>query len=447
VKPDRPEKNQHGIIMTTGTMCKVCFLGLLLGISVLGTAGAGILPQGGEAQYELEFWESIKNSTHAEDYEAYLKAYPNGRFAPLARTRAARYAKSPVPAAPPEPPVETMDVQYEAASDVNVREQPSSRAKRVGTLKHGERVHVTGRTRDNNWYRIALAGGGTGYVYHAQLREPAAPPSPAKAPAPAPKPAAPVVASPEKPPAQAPVVAQRGGTFRDCDKCPEMVVVPPGSFVMGDNRGDRSERPAHRVTIGKPYAIGKYEITLAQWNACVQAEVCKAIASPAGTADNSPATNMSWTDAQRYVQWLSKQTGRHYRLPTEAEWEYAARAGTSSRYWWGEKMQAGKANCKDCGGEWSNTAPANVDAFPPNPFGIYGMNGGVWEWVEDCWHKDYDGAPTDGSAWAASDCRENVIRGGSWHLDSTYAHSASRFTYDTQVRYVDNGFRVAKTLP
>jgi formylglycine-generating enzyme required for sulfatase activity len=216
---------------------------------------------------------------------------------------------------------------------------------------------------------------------------------------------------------------------------------------MGDDRGDRSERPAHRVTISKPYAIGKYEVTLAQWNACVQAEACKAITSAAGLPDKSPAKDLSWTDAQRYVQWLSKLTGQNYRLPTEAEWEYAARAGTGSRYWWGETMQAGKANCKGCGGDWSNDMPANVDAFPANPYGLYGMNGGVWEWVEDCWYKSYAGAPTDGSAWTRSDCRENVIRGGSWRNDSTYAHSASRFTYDMQVRYLLNGLRVAKTLP
>ena len=109
-------------------------------------------------------------------------------------------------------------------------------------------------------------------------------------------------------------------------------------------------------------------------------------------------------------------------------------------------MQNGKANCKGCGGDWSNEAPADVDAFPANPFGLYGTSGGVWEWVADCWHKSYAGAPRDGSVWSESDCRENVIRGGSWRNDKTYAHSASRFTYDTGVRYILNGFRVAKSL-
>jgi len=328
-----------------------------------------------------------------------------------------------------------------------VRKEPSSRAALVGGLDRGDRVHVTGRTRDKSWYRVELADGTTGFVYHELIREPVAAPTPAPAPVAKPEPAAAASKPRPEPAAPAPVVVHQTGSVSDCDMCPDMVVLQPGSFSMGDNRGDRSERPAHKVTISKPYAIGKYEITLAQWNACVQAGACKAIASPAGSSDQSPATDISWTDTQRYVHWLSKLTGQDYRLPTEAEWEYAARAGTSSRYWWGEKMESGKANCKGCGGEWSNDAPANVDAFPANPFGIYGMNGGVWEWVEDCWHKSYHGAPADGSVWTSHDCRENVIRGGSWRNDSTYAHSASRFTYDTMVRYILNGFRVAKTLP
>jgi formylglycine-generating enzyme required for sulfatase activity len=426
-------------------------LSLLLGLFATGAATAGLLPRSGEAQYELEFWESIKNSTHAEDYKAYLQAYPDGRFAALARARAARYAESgssPTPV-PPAPPVEKMDVQYEAVSNANVRKEPTSRGELVGGLNRGDRVHVTGRTQDKNWYRIELAGGGTGFVYHELIRKPAALPSPPPARAPAPQsvttPA--TAATPGKAPVRTPVAAPATDGARDCENCPEMVVVQPGTFLMGDDHGDRSERPTHRVSISKPYAIGKYEVTLAQWNACVEAAACKAVNSTAGSPDKSPARDISWSDAQRYVRWLSQQTGQNYRLPTESEWEYAARAGTGTRYWWGEKMQSGKANCQGCGGEWSNDAPANVDAFPPNPLGIYGMNGGVWEWVEDCWHKTYDGAPTDGSAWTGYDCRDNVIRGGAWRNDSTYAHSASRYTYDSTVRYILNGFRVAKTLP
>jgi formylglycine-generating enzyme required for sulfatase activity len=438
--------------MMIRTRCTVWFLSLWLGLSTFGVATAGILPKDGEAQYELEFWESIKNSTHAEDYDAYLKAYPDGRFAPLAKSRAERYAKPGEPAAAqPASQIEVMDGQYRAITGVNVRKQPSLRADRIGDLADGERVHVTGRTRDGDWYRVELANGTPGFVYGQLLREIiTAAPAPAPAAAPEPQPAP--VAKPEPPavkPGSAPVpaVARRTENISECDSCPEMVVLQPGSFFMGDDRGDRSEKPAHRVTIAKPFAIGKYEVTVAQWTACVQAGACKAMAETTGLSDKLPARDLSWNDTQKYVRWLSKLTGQNYRLPTEAEWEYAVRAGTSSRYWWGEKMENGKANCKGCSDDWNNDAPASVDAFPPNPFGIYGMNGGVWEWVEDCWHKSYAGAPTGGSAWTSSDCRENVIRGGSWRNDSTYAHSASRFTYDTAVRYILNGFRVARSLP
>ena len=425
----------------------VCVLSVCLGLSGIGAATAGILPKDGEAQYELEFWESIKNSTHAEDYEAYLEAYPDGRFAPLARARAERYKGSePEPAKTPAPgpSLEDMDVYYVATTNANVRSQPTPRSERIGELDKGQRVHVTGRVRDKNWYRIDLAGGSSGFVFGELLREPpkTAPPTPK--PEPEPK-AAPTPAVVTPPAAPRPAVTAGAGS-KDCDSCPELVVLQPGSFVMGDDRGDRSERPAHRVNIGSPFAIGKYEVTLGQWNACVEAGSCRPITNTAGLSDNSPAKDLSWNDAQQYVRWLSKVTGHNYRLPSEAEWEYAARGGTSSRYWWGDSMQSGKANCKGCGGDWSNEAPADVDAFPANPFGLYGTSGGVWEWVADCWHKSYAGAPRDGSVWSQSDCRENVIRGGSWRNDKTYAHSASRFTYDTGVRYILNGFRVAKSL-
>ncbi len=425
----------------------VCVLSVCLGLSGIGAATAGILPKDGEAQYELEFWESIKNSTHAEDYEAYLEAYPDGRFAPLARARAERYKdSSPQPAQMPAPSVEDMDVYYIATTNANVRSQPTPRAERVGELDKGERVHITGRVRDKNWYRIDLAGGGSGFVFGELLREPRKTTPPAPAPKAAPKPKAPPTPAVRPPPVSRPTPSTAAPGSKDCEECPELVLLQPGSFVMGDDRGDRSERPAHRVSIGAPFAIGKYEVTLGQWNACVEAGSCRAIANTTGLSDNSPAKDLSWNDAQQYVRWLSKLTGHNYRLPSEAEWEYAARAGTSSRYWWGDSMQNGKANCKGCGGDWSNEAPADVDAFPANPFGLYGTSGGVWEWVADCWHKSYAGAPRDGSVWSESDCRENVIRGGSWRNDKTYAHSASRFTYDTGVRYILNGFRVAKSL-
>jgi formylglycine-generating enzyme required for sulfatase activity/uncharacterized caspase-like protein len=420
----------------------------------------GILPKDGEAQYELEFWESIKNSTEASDYEAYLEAYPNGRFAPLAKTRAERYKKASVtPEAPKQALIiEAMNVEYEVVSDANLRVDPSSTSAIVGELKKGSKIQITGRVQNSNWYQVKTPSGQTAYVFDKLVQEPAPKPTPAPKPAPpvakptpAPKPPPAVAKPPPAPkPAAAPVVAgtsKAGGeATRDCPDCPEMVVLPPGAFTMGDDRGHQSERPAHQVTIGYRFAIGKHEVTARQWNACVNAGGCRHKPEKTGPAENSPIRDVSWSDAQDYVRWLSKTTNQRYRLPTESEWEYAARAGTQSHFWWGDKMQPGKANCKDCGGSWDRDAPAEVDAFPANPFGLHGMNGGVWEWVADCWYKSHSGAPKDGSSREQPDCREHVIRGGSWRNDASYAHSASRFKYDTNVRYLLNGFRVAKTV-
>jgi formylglycine-generating enzyme required for sulfatase activity len=236
-------------------------------------------------------------------------------------------------------------------------------------------------------------------------------------------------------------------TFKDCDTCPEMIALPAGSFMMGSNGGDASEAPAHTMKIGFPFAIGRFEITAAEWKACFTAGGCDYRPKRKGMTATSPVHNLSWLDAEQYVQWLSKKTGKKYRLPSEAEWEYAARAGTKTAYWWGNAVGQGNANCKNCGGDWNRKRPAVVDAFAANAFGLQGMNGSVWEWVADCWFDSHKGAGHDGSARDRKDCQSRVLRGGSWRNDASYARSASRFNYDNDVRYVLNGFRVARSMP
>ena len=156
--------------------------------------------------------------------------------------------------------------------------------------------------------------------------------------------------------------------------------------------------------------------------------------------------NISWTDATTYVNWLSKKTGKVYRLPTEAEWEYASRGATQTRYWWGGETGTANANCRDCGGPWNRRAPADIGTYPANRFGLHDSSGGVWEWVSDCWYSSHAGAPADGSNRDARNCRLRVLRGGSWRNDASYLHSASRFKYDADVRYLVNGIRVARDL-
>ncbi|MCA1426537.1 MULTISPECIES: SUMF1/EgtB/PvdO family nonheme iron enzyme [unclassified Bradyrhizobium] len=218
---------------------------------------------------------------------------------------------------------------------------------------------------------------------------------------------------------------------------PEMIAIRGGSFAMGSN-DDPTERPVHQVTI-KPFSIGKYPVTVQEWNECAAAKACGFTATG---KDDAPVSNVSWTDAQQYVAWLAQATKKPYRLPSEAEWEYAARGGTQTKYWWGDKLQPGMAGCKDCG-ELAAEQPAKVGSFKPNPFGLYDMGGGIDQWVADCWHRTYQGAPSDGSARTSADCSSHVLRSGSWKNDSRYVRPSNRGGYDTGVRYPTHGFRIA----
>ena len=248
---------------------------------------------------------------------------------------------------------------------------------------------------------------------------------------------------------------QPGDRFRECDKdCPEMVVVPAGEFTMGSPPGEKgryeNEGPQHRVTIARPFAVSKFAVTFADWDACISVGGCpqeKGRAHDAGWGrGNRPVIFVSWDDAKAYVAWLSKMTGKSYRLLTEAEWEYAARAGTKTVYCWGDEIGKNNANCKGCGSEWlKGTAP--VGSFAPNAFGLYDMLGNVWQWVEDCYHDSYGRAPADGSAWTAGDCKTPVMRGGSWNQGPPVLRSASRSgAISTDFVSHNLGLRIGRTL-
>jgi formylglycine-generating enzyme required for sulfatase activity/class 3 adenylate cyclase len=258
----------------------------------------------------------------------------------------------------------------------------------------------------------------------------AMPKPPAAIPAP---PAEPKVALVSPPVSPAPPPPQRASVQE-----PEMISLRGGSFAMGSNE-DISEKPIHQVTI-KPFSISKYPITVREWNECAAAKACSFQASG---KEDAPVANVSWNDAKDFVTWLSGATQKSYRLPSEAEWEYAARADTQTKYWWGDQLQPGMANCKNCADAAGAEQPVKVGSFKANPFGLYDMGGAVDQWVEDCWHKSYQGAPTDGSAWSAGDCGSHVIRSGSWRNDARYVRSANRDYYDTSVRYPTHGFRIA----
>jgi formylglycine-generating enzyme required for sulfatase activity/ABC-type lipoprotein export system ATPase subunit len=234
--------------------------------------------------------------------------------------------------------------------------------------------------------------------------------------------------------------ASAGESFRDCEKCPELIELPGGTFDMGSG-DDATQKPVRKVGVG-PFALGRFPVTVGEWRICVEALACTY--QPAGD-DDEPVHNLSWKDAQQYVGWLSRMTRLKYRLPTEAEWEFAARARTTTRFWWGDQLLPSMANCKGCGEPYVSKAPTKVGSFPANPFGLYDMTGGVWQWVLDCWHPDYQGAPTDGSSWETPNCPERVLRGGSWLNDPRYVSTTTRNRYDADVRYPANGFRVARS--
>lgn len=381
----------------------------LTAVAWMPSATAGIMPKNSDEQYELSFWDSIKNSNYAADYEAYLKQYPNGRFAALAKTRLERIkAAAPAQAAPaarPEPKAEARSEPPKPAPP------PAATAKPPPAPAPATPAATANQPRTR-------AGGA---ISQGTVTPPAeGAPGPAR-------------------PAEA-----RAGESRDCPQCPVMIGLSPGAFTMGSNTSDPAEKPPHHVNVGHAFAIGKYEVTVEQWNACVDAGGCPRIATNPPEAKSAPARDISWDDAQQYVAWLSKSTGKSYRLPTEAEWEYAARAGTSGAFWWGDRMAKGNANCKDCGTPWSDAAPASVGSFAANPFGLHDMNGSVWEWVADCWHSSYKNAPTDGRAWDEPACTARVIRGGSWLEGASYMVSSTRFKYSSSVRQSQNGFRVVR---
>ena len=257
-----------------------------------------------------------------------------------------------------------------------------------------------------------------------------------------------------------------GRRFRDCAECPEMVVVPPGSLMMGspDPEADRDgdEGPRHRVTIGYSFGVGVYEVTFAEWDACVAAGGCGYRPEDEGWGRASrPVIHVSWEDAREYVRWLSQETGEEYRLLSEAEWEYVARGGTETARYWGESESAQcryengydrtadaetdeSAEAVDCSDGYAYTAPVGV--YEANAFGLYDVLGSVHELTEDCWTDHYLGAPVDGSAWRSGDCSRRVMRGGGWDLDPGYLRSAARMPHAVGHRSNSDGFRVARPM-
>jgi formylglycine-generating enzyme required for sulfatase activity len=307
------------------------------------------------AQIEQEAWEQAKRGNSQGAYEAYLRGYPQGRYAQAAQVALAGFRPAQVASIKPEP-VE---------------------------------------------------------------------------PSPQPQPARPASATPPA-----------GQVIKDCAECPEMVVIPAGSFEMGSNDKE-DEKPIHKVNI-KSFELGKYEVTKAQWKSVMGDDPDDRVTC----GDNCPVSSVWWERIQGFIDKLNAKSGKSYRLPSEAEWEYAARAGRTTKYAWGDKIGKNMANCEKCGSKWGrNVAP--VGQFHANDWGLHDMNGNVSEWVQDTYHSSYSGAPTDGSAWESVG-KENgrVHRGGSYYNHYTDLRSTSRDRLSQGYYFYSGiGLRLARTLP
>ena len=361
--------------------------------TLLAAAGAGASGEAARDERlaaEREFWASVKGSKDPSDFDAYMEAYPGGVYAKLARRWRDELIASD-------------DASYE-------------RARSSGTVEsYGEylRSYPAGR-------HVAEAA----EEAERLVRE-----------------------------------HEPGRVFRDCDACPEMIVVPAGSFMMGSPSSEEGrggdEGPVHRVTIPAAFAVGKYEVTFSEWEACVAGGGCDGHrpGDRGWGRGQRPVVHVSWEDTRSYVGWLSRKTGKQYRLLSEAEWEYSARAGTTGPFHFGDTISTDQANYNGNGTYGSGregvdrrkTVP--VGSFPANGFGLHDMHGNVWEWVEDCRHDSYLGAPSDGRAWTTGgECSKRVLRGGSWGSGPRYLRSADRDRSSTGNRFNSVGFRVSRTL-
>ena len=435
---------------------------------------------------DLAFWNSIKDSNNPADFEAYLTQYPQGTFAGLATVRRDGLKDRPEetavaalpPAATPGYEIEEIDETYYVLKPANVRSGPGTSFEKVGRLSLDNEVGVTGKVLGKPWLRIALEGGEEAYVYGPLLS------------AEKPKPPKPAVVEEKPQPAKDQVAVgvypeagrQPGDTFKDCADCPEMVVIPPGRFRMGDLSGDAYDilKPVHAVTIGYKLAVGTYEVTRGEFAAFVndtgygasggcwyytgsdwEESASTSWRSPGfGQSDRDPVVCVSWDDAKAYLRWISRKTEVTYRLLSEAEWEYMARAGSTSKYPFGNSennlCDHGNGADRSSGFYWRNTicsdgygertAPAG--SYRPNAFGVFDTLGNVWEWTEDCWHDSYHGAPSDGRAWTTGgDCGKRAKRGGGWTDESEVLRPAVRSGWSsTDYRNWSYGFRVARTL-
>ncbi len=332
---------------------------------------------------ESALWGEVQKGNTADDYAAYLAQYPKGKYVALAKSRSKK-------------------LQEQATSELAQQDQSA-----------WESAGCTATEESYQGYLQTYPQGR--YITLAQAR----------------------IAKLKKEAAQAAAQAPKPGkVFKDCADCPDMVVIPGGSFTMGFNQGG-DESPAHTVTIRQAFAMGKTEVTQGQWKAIMGSNP----SNFANCGDTCPVERVNWNDAQEFIQKLNAKTGKQYRLPSEAEWEYACRAGGQSEYCGGDNIDSVAWYTSNSGNTTHPGAQKQANAF-----GLYDMSGNVWEWTADSYHANYNGAPNDGSEWQGDGARR-VLRGGSWGGDPSGTRSAYRGSGTPGLRGSSIGFRVGRTLP
>jgi formylglycine-generating enzyme required for sulfatase activity len=364
------------------------------------------------AAFELSYWETIKNSTYAEDFRAYLEKYPSGQFASLAKNR-----------------ISSLD-----ASTRRVESKPVSNDVSPTELAFWDSIKNSNDPEDFKDYLSKYPGGQFNGLAQRRIAVLA---NTAKTQPTNTQPSNSGGNKPSEPAGAANTGGSPPKSFKSQQGI-EMVYIPPGEFMMGSENGEKDERPVHRVTISQAFYIGRYEVTQAQWQSVMGD-------NPSGYKNcggNCPVENVSWDESQNFINKLNESNdGFRYRLPTEAEWEYACRAGTTGDY-------AGDLDSMAWYEKNSGKKTHPVGTRQPNGFGLYDMHGNVWEWCEDWYHKTYEGAPTDGSAWlGGGEQKKRVLRGGSHYSNAANLRSANRYYYFSPVnRYSDSGFRVVAML-
>jgi formylglycine-generating enzyme required for sulfatase activity/uncharacterized caspase-like protein len=433
-------------------------------------------------------WGATKDTTSPAVLEAFAKQFDGTIYAGLARARLEELKRTQTAAVAPVVPPKT-SVPASPVAPAPAPAKPPAGAAAAPSIYDAAQAWAAARETKNPAVLEDFLGKFGDTIYGPMARDRlqqlknsqlavVAPPAPVKPPtASAPAAAAAPAGRMPAPPATSPAVGvfsnarpatplspaeerslKPQDSFTECAHCPEMVVIPAGNFLLGSPAGEEgrmaNEGPQSTVTFVRPFAAGKYAVTFEEWDACVAAGGCNGYrpSDEGRPRGQHPVVNVSWEDAQTYVAWLSKSTGKAYRLLSEAEREYATRAGSTTPFWWGASISTKQANYDGTAsygggekGEFRQRA-VPVDSFAPNAFGLYQVHGNVQEWMADCWRSSYQNASSDGAASNAGDCGRRVLRGGSWYDGPQLLRAAARSGFYPAYRSNKIGFRVARSL-